>query len=205
MASARSWTNPVLWVLALVLINVLWSNVAQQEAPNEINAFNNFEPVRELTVTSVFGSAEPLPASLKATFSSSSLDEGNISFSLLLDNQTTVFSWSGLLSDEPPSWKGELEPGTYTVLTEVDEGIEVDQVLVLQPFATIQLQGHAVLSTLLVAVAVAEQAVRGWISKRMPAPSEPRSSPAPFKAASLGSENDTVWNDNDSPWREPLR
>ena len=149
MASARSWTNPVLWVLALVLINVLWSNVAHQEAPNEINAFNNFEPVRELTVTSVFGSAEPLPASLKATFSSSSLDEGNISFSLLLDNQTTVFSWSGLLSDEPPSWKGELEPGTYTVLTEVDEGIEVDQVLVLQPFATIQLQGHAVLSTLL--------------------------------------------------------
>lgn len=205
MGSTRSWTNPVLWVLALVLINVLWSNVAKQEAPNEINAVNNFEPARELTVGSVFGTAEPLPARLTATFSSTSLDEGNISFSVLLDNQTTVFSWTGLLSDEPPSWQGELEPGTYTILTDVEEGIDVEQIMVLQPFATIQLQGHAVLSTLLIAVAVAEQAVRGWLSSRMPAPQESRPSPTPFKAASLGSENDTVWNDGDSPWREPLR
>ncbi len=205
MGSTRSWTNPVLWVLALVLINVLWSNVAKQEAPNEINAINNFEPARELTVGSVFGSSEPLPARLSVTFSSTSLDDGNISYSVLLDNETTVFSWTGMLSDEPPSWEGELKPGIYTILTDVEEGIDVEQVMVLQPFATIQLQGHAVLSTLLIAVAVAEQAVRGWLSSRIPTSKESRPSPTPFKVASLGSENDTVWDDGDSPWREPLR
>ena len=36
MTQKQPWLNPLLWVVALILINVLWANVAQQEAPNEI-------------------------------------------------------------------------------------------------------------------------------------------------------------------------
>ena len=32
------WQTMLLWVVAVVLINTIWMNVASQSAPNEINA-----------------------------------------------------------------------------------------------------------------------------------------------------------------------
>ena len=40
MEKAWSWQTVLLWAAAIVLVNVLWLNVAGQSAPNEINAEN---------------------------------------------------------------------------------------------------------------------------------------------------------------------
>ena len=207
MTSGPTWLNPLLWVSALVLINVLWANVAQQEAPNEVNSAGNFATYREVTVAPVLGSQEAIPASFTTIFSSTSLDQANVSYALKLDNSTVITSWSGMLTDAPPRWSGELEPGIYTVVTEVEEGVEVEQTLTLTPFAPLQVLGHLSLSVLLVVTAVVEQFIRNTITKRKgnkPAVNTTTTT-APFKPLSHGPEHDEAWEDGASPWRDPLR
>ena len=207
MTSGPTWLNPLLWVSALVLINVLWANVAQQEAPNEVNSAGNFAKYREVTVAPVLGSEEAIPASSTTLFSSTSLDQANVSYALKLDNSTVITSWSGMLTDAPPRWSGELEPGIYTVVTEVEEGVEVEQTLTLTPFAPLQVLGHLSLSVLLVVTAVVEQFIRNTITKRKgnkPAVNTTTTT-APFKPLSHGPEHDEPWEEGASPWRDPLR
>ena len=207
MTSGPTWLNPLLWVSALVLINVLWANVAHQEAPNEVNSAGNFATYREVTVAPVLGSEEAIPASFTTIFSSTSLDQANVSYALKLDNSTVITSWSGMLTDAPPKWSGELEPGIYTVVTEVEEGVEAEQTLTLTPFAPIQSLGHLSLSVLLVVTAVVEQFIRNTITKRKgnkPAVNTTTTT-APFKPLSHGPEHDEPWEEGASPWRDPLR
>ena len=207
MTSRPTWLNPLLWVSALALINVLWANVAQQEAPNEVNTAGNFATYREVTVAPVLGSQEAIPASFTTIFSSTSLDQANVSYALKLDNSTVITSWSGMLTDAPPRWSGELEPGIYTVITEVEEGVEVEQTLTLTPFAPLQVLGHLSLSVLLVVTAVVEQFIRNTITKRKgnkPAVNTTTTT-APFKPLSHGPEHDEPWEEGASPWRDPLR
>ena len=207
MTSGPTWLNPLLWVSALVLINVLWANVAQQEAPNEVNSAGNFATYREVTVAPVLGSEEAIPASFTTLFSSTSLDQANVSYALKLDNSTVITSWSGMLTDATPRWSGELEPGIYTVVTEVEEGVEVEQTLTLTPFAPLQVLGHLSLSVLLVVTAVVEQFIRNTITKRKgnkPAVNTTTTT-APFKPLSHGPEHDEPWEEGASPWRDPLR
>ena len=91
MNDRRSMQNTLLWVVAVVLINALWLNVANQSAPNEINTVNQFQTYREVEISSVFGSSSPIPAELNTEFESLSVDNANVSFSIKKDNQTEVF------------------------------------------------------------------------------------------------------------------
>lgn len=206
MTQKQPWLNPLLWVVALILINVLWANVAQQEAPNEINALDKLATYRDVTVAPVFGSDDPIPSVFTATFSSSNLDQANVSYALKLDNTTVITSWSGLLTDTPPVWSGDLEPGVYTVVTEVEQGVDVEQTLTLTPFAPVQWMGHVALSVLLVVTAVVEQVIRTTITKhREKKTNTVQSKTAPFKPLAHGPEQDEAWIEGQSPWREPLR
>ena len=167
MERSWSWQTVLLWAAAVVLVNVLWLNVAGQSAPNEINAEDQFQTYREVNISPVFGSSSPMPAAFETVFSSTSLDEGNVSYAIKLDNETTVHAWSGLLSDEAPVWTGELDPGTYTIETIVDEGIVVEQQLELKPLAAVQTVGHVVLTALLVLLAWGEQGyAHCWLAVR---------------------------------------
>ena len=201
------WQTMLLWVVAVVLINTIWMNVASQSAPNEINAEGKFQSIREVNVSPVFGSDAPIPATLESTFTSTSVDQANLSIAIKKDNVTVVYSWSGQLSDTVPAWSGELEPGTYTVETIVEEGVLVTQQLELQPFAPIQTAGHVVLTLLLIAVAWGEQGVRALLARWKPVQTmTKKTEKTPFKAAKFSQEEDqSAWNENDSPWREPLR
>ena len=82
MERAWSWQTVLLWTVAVLLINALWLNVAGQSAPNEINAENKFQTYREVDISPVFGSSAPIPASFVAVFSSNSLDEANVIYSI---------------------------------------------------------------------------------------------------------------------------
>ncbi len=201
------WQTILLWVVAVVLINAIWMNVAGQSAPNEINAENQFQTHREVNISPVFGSSAAIPATLESTFSSTSLDQANLSIAIKKDNITVVYSWTGQLTDAVPVWSGELEPGIYTVETIVDEGVLVTQQLELQPFGPIQTAGHVVLTLLLIAVAWGEQGVRALLARWKPVKTETKTTEkTPFKAAKFSQEEDQLaWNENESPWREPLR
>ena len=205
MEGRRPLQNTLLWVVAVVLINALWLNVAGQSAPNEVNTNEQFQTVREVEISPVFGSSSAIPATFTTSFKSTTVDQANVSFSIKKDNTTVVYSWSGLLTDDVPLWEGELQPGTYTVETLVEEGVLVEQRLDLKPFAAIQAMGHLVLTLLLVALAWAEQGVRAWYARRTPAET-PKKATAPFKSKSLSNEEDPlIWDENDSPWRDPIR
>jgi len=206
MEQTWSWQTVLLWAVAVVLVNVLWLNVAGQPAPNEINAEDQFQTYREVNISPVFGSSSSIPASFETVFSSTSLDDGNVSYTIKLDNETTVHAWSGTLSEEAPVWTGELEPGTYTIKTTVDEGILVEQQLELKPLAAVQTIGHVVLTTLLVLLAWGEQGVRAFLARRASSKPVSQDEKAPFKPAGYSHEdNSMAWDESDSPWREPLR
>ncbi|MEL0330892.1 MAG: hypothetical protein VW982_01605 [Candidatus Poseidoniales archaeon] len=206
MEGRRPLQNTLLWVVAVVLINALWMNVAGQSAPNEVNANEQFQTIREVEISPVFGSSSPIPATFTTSFKSTTVDQANVSFSIKKDNATAVFSWSGLLTDDVPVWDGELEPGSYTIETLVEEGVLVEQRLDLQPFAAIQGMGHLVLTLLLIALAWGEQGVRAWYARRTPTPKAPATSKVPFKSRALSNEEDPlIWEENDSPWRDPIR
>ena len=206
MERTWSWQTVFLWVVAVVLVNVLWLNVAGQSAPNEINAEDQFKPYREVNISPVFGSSSPIPASFATVFSSTSLNDGNVSYAIKLNNETTVHAWTGTLSEEVPVWAGELDPGTYTIETIVDEGILVEQQLELKPLAAVQAIGYVVLTTLLVLLAWGEQGVRALLARRATSQPVNQDQKAPFKPVSYSHEdNSLAWDDSDSPWREPLR
>jgi len=206
MERTWSWQTVFLWVVAVVLVNVLWLNVAGQSAPNEINAEDQFQPYREVNISPVFGSSSPIPASFATVFSSTSLNDGNVSYAIKLNNETTVHAWTGTLSEEVPVWAGELDPGTYTIETIVDEGISVEQQLELKPLAAVQAIGHVVLTTLLVLLAWGEQGVRALLARRATSQPVNQDQKAPFKPVGYSHEdNSLAWDDSDSPWREPLR
>ena len=207
MNARRSMQNTLLWVVAVVLINALWLNVANQSAPNEINTANQFQTYREIEISAVFGSSSAIPAELTTEFGSLSVDNANVSFAIKKDNQSEVFSWTGTLNDATPVWSGDLAPGTYTIETVVDEGVEVEQRLNLKPFAAVQTAGHVVLTLLLVALAWGEQAVRTLYARRSRQDSE-KTVPekTPFKSKQFASEDDPrAWDESDSPWRDPIR
>ena len=103
-------------------------------------------------------------------------------------------------------WSGALEPGRYTIETLVEEGVLVEQNLDLQPFASVQPHGHVVLTLLLVALAWGEQGVRALLAKRSPSVNNDRNEKVPFKSTGLQQDDDSMlWEENDSPWRDPLR
>ena len=207
MDGRRSIQNTLMWVAAVVLINALWLNVANQSAPNEINSPNQFQTYREVEISSVFGSSSAIPAELNTVFESTSVDDANVSFSIKKNNQSTVFSWTGSLNEAVPVWSGELAPGTYTVETVVEEGVNVQQQLDLKPFAAIQTVGHAVLTLLLVALAWGEQGVRALYARRPQTEASASTvEKTPFKAKKFAPEDDSsTWDETDSPWRDPVR
>ena len=206
MERAWSWQTVLLWTVAVLLINALWLNVAGQSAPNEINAEDKFQTYREVDISPVFGSSAPIPASFKAVFSSNSLDEANVSYSIKLENETLIHAWAGQLTEQVPVWTGELEPGTYTVETIVEDGVLVQQQLDLTPLAAVQTLGHVVLSALLILLAWGEQGVRFLFSRRAASKPTIPTETSPFKPVGYAEDEDALgWEEADSPWREPLR
>ena len=206
MERAWSWQTVLLWTVAVLLINALWLNVAGQSAPNEINAEDKFQTYREVDISPVFGSSAPIPASFEAVFSSNSLDEANVSYSIKLENETLIHAWAGQLTEQVPVWTGELEPGTYTVETIVEDGVLVQQQLDLTPLAAVQTLGHVVLSALLILLAWGEQGVRFLLSRRATSKPTIPTEKSPFKPVGYAEDEDALgWEEADSPWREPLR
>ena len=199
--------NISLWVIALLIINIIWANVATNEASKQLNDRGfEFQSEREVSLQAVFGSDADLPISITTEFvhRDDPSREANVSWALIDSSNNVVASWSGS-TNEYVSIEKELPPGEYTLNTTIEDNIIAIQTLDIAPFAPIATLGHFLLSTLLVVVAFGESAVRTFIAKKVENSEIKDDKPREFRKSRIGMpEVDSHDELDDSPWREPI-
>ena len=199
--------NISLWIVALLVINIIWANVASNEASQQLNDRGfEFQPERQVSLQAVFGSDAELPISITTEFvhqDDSSRTEP-VSWKLLDESNNVVLSWEGS-TNEVATFDAELAPGEYTLNTTAGENIVAIQRLDIAPFAPIATLGHVLLSLLLVVVAFGETAVRAYVSKRIEQTESKQSTPTEFRKSRVGMpELDGLDEADESPWRDPI-
>ena len=199
--------NLGMWVVALLIINIIWANVASNEATQQLNDRGfEFQEDRDVSLQAVFGSDSELPVTITSEFvhrDDPSL-QANVSWRLIDASGNVVLNWVGS-TNEAASIDAELPPGEYTLNTTVEENIIAIQYLNVAPFAPIASMGHILLSSLLVVLAFCESTVRALVAKRLEQSDAKENKPKEFKKARIGMpEVEGVSEADDSPWRDPI-
>ncbi|MBT3440505.1 MAG: hypothetical protein HOI85_03395 [Euryarchaeota archaeon] len=202
----RARLNTILWPIALLLVNSLWGGISDNAAPYEINDYDHAIEDRTVTLGGVFGQDKSMPSTFEFEFEALSVDDGSIGWEIIDNQGQVVAQWAGELGDAMPDWNGELMPGTYIVKTNADPGILTQQTLYIQPFAAYSLEGHILLSSMLILFAVGETIVRKkggeyFAKKKANAPKS--STQVPFSRMRVGMPEDDLALLEDSPWRTP--
>ena len=66
---ARKIINFGMWVFALLIINIIWANVSNNVASQELNDIDHeFQANREVSLQPVFGSDANLPIEIQSNF-----------------------------------------------------------------------------------------------------------------------------------------
>ena len=199
--------NLALWVVALLIINIIWANVASNEASQQLNDRGfEFQEDRDVSLQAVFGSDSELPVTITSEFvhRDDPSRQANVSWRLIDASGNVVLNWVGS-TNEAVSIDAELPPGEYTLNTTVEENIIAIQYLNVAPFAPIATMGHILLSSLLVVLAFGESIVRTFITNRMEQSGGKENKPKEFRKARIGMPEVEGVNDaDDSPWRDPI-
>ena len=201
---ARKIINYGLWFFAFLIINLIWANVSNNVASQELNDVDHeFQANREVLLQPVFGSEADLPIEIQSNFvhvdNASKIEE--VSWQLVDEDGKVVLSWSGQ-TNEFVSLEADLPPGDYRLETTIGENILATQTLDVAPFAPIAIWGHLILSILLVAVAFGEVGIRKFVSKYNEKTVVKEDKPREFRKTRVGMpEADEA---NDSPWRDPI-
>ena len=199
--------NLAMWVVALLIINIIWANVASNEASQQLNDRGfEFEEDRDVSLQAVFGSDSELPVTITSEFvhRDEPSRQANVSWRLIDASGNVVLNWVGS-TNEAVSIDANLPPGEYTLNTTIEENIIAIQYLNVAPFAPIATMGHVLLSTLLVVLAFGESIVRTFIAKRMKQSGGKENKPKEFRKARIGMPEVEGVNDADeSPWRDPI-
>ena len=200
----RKIINYGMWVFALLIINIIWANVSNNVASQELNDIDyEFQANRDVLLQPVFGSEADLPVEIQSKFvhadNASKIEA--VSWKLIDEDGTVVLSWSGQ-TNEFVSIEADLPPGDYRLETTIGENILATQTLDVAPFAPIAIWGHLILSILLVAVAFGEVGIRKFVSKYNEKTVVKEDKPREFRKTRVGMpEADEA---NDSPWRDPI-
>ena len=199
--------NLAMWVVALLIINIIWSNVASNKASQQLNDQGfEFQEDRDVSLQAVFGSDSELPVTITSEFvhRDDPSRQANVSWRLIDASGNVVLNWVGS-TNEAVSIDAELPPGEYTLNTTVEENIIAIQYLNVAPFAPIATMGHILLSSLLVVLAFGESIVRTFITNRMEQSGGKENKPKEFRKARIGMpEVEGVSEADDSPWRDPI-
>ena len=201
---ARKIINYGLWFFAFLIINLIWANVSNNVASQELNDVDHeFQANREVLLQPVFGSEADLPIEIQSNFvhvdNASKIED--VSWQLVDEDGKVVLSWSGQ-TNEFVSLEADLPPGDYRLETTIGENILATQTLDVAPFAPIAIWGHLILSILLVVVAFGEVGIRKFVSKYNEKTVVKEDKPREFRKTRVGMpEADEA---NDSPWRDPI-
>ena len=199
--------NLAMWVVALLIINIIWSNVASNKASQQLNDQGfEFQEDRDVSLQAVFGSDSELPVTITSEFvhRDDPSRQANVSWRLIDASGNVVLNWVGS-TNEAVSIDAELPPGEYTLNTTVEENIIAIQYLNVAPFAPIATMGHILLSSLLIVLAFGESIIRTFITNRMEQSGGKENKPKEFRKARIGMpEVEGVSEADDSPWRDPI-
>ena len=200
----RKIINYAMWAAAFLIINIIWANVSNNVASQELNdADHEFQANREVSLQPVFGSEADLPIEFQSEFvhvDDASISE-DVSWQLVDQKGNVVLSWSGQ-TNEFVSIEADLPPGEYTLETTIGENILATKTLDVAPFAPIAIWGHLILSILLVVVAFGEIGIRKFVTKYNEKTVVKEDKPREFRRTRIGMpEADEA---NDSPWRDPI-
>lgn len=199
--------NLAMWVVALLIINIIWANVASNEASQQLNDRGfEFQEDRDVSLQAVFGSDSELPVTITSEFvhRDDPSRQANVSWRLIDASGNVVLNWVGS-TNEAALVDAELPPGEYTLNTTVEENVIAIQYLNVAPFAPIATMGHVLLSTLLVVLAFGESIVRTFITNRLEQSGGKENKPKEFRKARIGMpEVEGVNEADDSPWRDPI-
>ena len=203
MAQANKF-NPLLWIVALVIINGAWYSVAGGEAKHEINDQEHSTEDRTIEISSVFGLDKEINVKFSAQFFKVSSNLDNASWKITNDEGQLIANWQGSI-DQVQGWEGDLIPGTYIINTTMDGGLLTEQNLYIKPFENLRLEGHLVLSLGLIIIAFLEPIVKKNIAKMVPQqdPQTPKLKKNPFKTNDDGMPENDQFHDEDDPWRSP--
>jgi hypothetical protein len=190
----------VLWVFAILIVNVTWAFVSESEASYEINSSSQTEAEREVNVAEFFGFSKPIPSRLEMTFYPSDAEDQSFSYSLG-NTQTSIAQGTGLA---PASlvWNGEIKPGEYIMNFESTGSVTTDQTLVTQPFMPYRTNGHIVASLCLIILSFGEVAIKGVLQSRKTRSAE--ASKTLEKKGTQSSDATPYADDEQSPWRDPI-
>ncbi len=199
--------NLAMWVVALLIINIIWANVASNEASQQLNDRGcAFQEDRDVSRQADFGRDSELPVTITSEFvhRDDPSRQANVSWRLIDASGNVVLNWVGS-TNEAASIDAELLPGEYTLNTTVEENVIAIQYLNVAPFAPIATMGHVLLSTLLVVLAFGESIVRTFITNRLEQSGGKENKPKEFRKARIGMpEVEGVSEADDSPWRDPI-
>ena len=199
--------NPLMWFVALAIINGAWYGVAGGEAKHEINDQEHSTEDRTIEISSVFGLDKEITATFSVQFFTVSSNSGNASWKIIDESGQVIANWQGIVGQEQ-GWEGKLSPGSYVVNTTMDDGILTEQNLYIKPFDNLLREGHILLSIGLIILAFLEPIVKKQVAKIIPKqyPQTPETKKNPFKSNDVGMpENDEFQDDDDDdPWRSPI-
>jgi hypothetical protein len=199
--------NLSLWIVALLVINIIWANVSSNEASQQLNDRGfEFQEDRKVSLQAVFGSDAELPITITSEFvhQDDPSRQANVSWRLIDSSGNVVLNWAGS-TNEVAALDADLPPGDYTLNTTMGENIIAIQHLDVAPFAPISTLGHVLLSLLLVALAFGESTVRAFVAKRIEQTGVKENKPKEFRKSRIGMpEMESSDDVDDSPWRDPI-
>ena len=194
-----------LWLVSLIVVNLIWSNVASMTAIQELNDFDReVDEFAQIELSQFFGSLKPMPVSIVTETSGGENSGESFTWSITDESGQEMYRWSGDYNTSIPEWSAELEPGLYSVQVQHPDFVSVKQYAEISPLAAHETNVRILLNLGLFLIAVIDFLIRNRFSK---IESKPKSksdyTPPSFKKVSKFDDSAEVVDDQ-SPWRDPI-
>ena len=194
-----------LWIVSLIVVNLIWSNVASMTAIQELNDFDReVDEFAQIELSQFFGSLKPMPVSIVTETSGGENSGESFTWSITDETGQELYRWSGDYNTSIPAWNAELEPGLYSVQVQHPDFVSVKQYAEISPLAAHETNVRILLNLGLFLIALIDFMIRNRFSKKESKP-EAKSdfTPPSFKKVSKFDESADVVDDQ-SPWRDPI-
>ncbi len=190
--------NKIYWIIAILLVNILWGNIAGNTVSQEINRPGaDFSYEREAQIgSSWFDSTVPL--TVECTFTSLNGEEADVGWALFKDGKY-YDGWMGNSSEKCDGGvlEGPVPSGTWIVRTYSEENIEATVILELKPFEPLRYTIHISMSILMIIIGFMQEI----IIKLKPKPKKSDDNDVESEVIHAALEREV----NEGIWQDPIR
>lgn len=194
-----------LWIVSLIVVNLIWSNVASMTAIQELNDFDReVDEFAQVELSQFFGSLKAMPVSIVTETSGGENSGESFTWSITDETGQELYRWSGDYNTSIPEWNAELEPGLYSIQVQHPDFVSVKQYAEISPLAAHETNVRIILNLGLFLVALIDFMIRNRFSKMESKPKTKSDyTPPSFKKVSKFDESAEVV-DGQSPWQDPI-